>query len=172
MQTVWQGELQQYLLSLCKFYYQGNLFCPIMKRSDAVLWQKSSYQSQETTQRRHQKWAHTDGSITYVVIVFQPLRFCKTAITWLRPLSAILPLFWRHGIANFPAFASKIWEMLLWRHEIHDVFPRNWANALQNLQFFHHFTMKFDIFSLNSTGDSDFLILFLSTQNKISMSSF
>ena len=91
------------------------------------------------------------------------LRFCQTAITWLRSLSAILPLFWRHGIAIFPAFAAKTWEMLLWRHEIHHVFPGNLANALQNLQFFHHFTMKFDIFSLNSTGESDFLILFLST---------
>ena len=87
-------------------------------------------------------------------------------------LSTILPLFWRHGIANFPAFAAKTREMLLWRHAIHDVFPRNWANALQNVQFFHHFTMKFDIFSLNLTWDSDFLILFLSTQNKLSMSSF
>ena len=48
----------------------------------------------------------------------------------------------------------------------------NWANTLQNLQFFHHFTMKFDIFSLNSTWDSDFLNLFLSTQNKLSTSSF
>ena len=85
------------------------------------------------------------------------LRFCKTAITWLWSLSAILPLFWRHGIANFPAFAAKTWEMLLWLHEIHDVFPRNLANALQNLQFSHYFTMKFDIFSLNSTWDSDFL---------------
>ena len=32
--------------------------------------------------------------------------------------------------------------------------------------------MEFDIFSLNSTGDSEFLILFLSKQNKLSMSSF
>ena len=55
------------------------------------------------------------------------LRFCKTAITWLRSLSDILSLFWRHGIANFPAFAAKTWEMLLWRHEIHYVFPQNWA---------------------------------------------
>ena len=100
------------------------------------------------------------------------LRFYQTPIRWLRSLSAILPLFWRHGIANFPAFAAKTWEMLLWRHEIDDVFPRNWANALQNLQFFHHFKIEFDIFSLNLTGESDFLILFLSTQNKLSISSF
>ena len=49
------------------------------------------------------------------------LRFCKTAIMWLWSLTAILPLFWRHGIANLPAFAAKTWEMLLWRHEIYDV---------------------------------------------------
>ena len=47
--------------------------------------------------------------------------------------SAILPLFWRHDIANISTFAAKTWEKLLWRHEIHGVFPRNWANALQNL---------------------------------------
>ena len=61
------------------------------------------------------------------------LRCCQTSITWLRSLSAILPLFWRHDIANISTFAAKTWEKLLWRHEIHDVFPRNWANALQNL---------------------------------------
>ena len=49
---------------------------------------------------------------------------------------------------------------------------RNLAYALQNLQFFHHFTMKFNIFSLNLTGDSDFLILFISMQYKLSMSGF
>ena len=75
------------------------------------------------------------------------LRFCQTPITWLRSLSVILQLFWRHDIANIPTFAAKTWEVLLWRHEIHDVFPRNWATALQNLQFFHHFMMKL-IFSL------------------------
>ena len=32
--------------------------------------------------------------------------------------------------------------------------------------------MEFDIFSLNVTGESDFLILFLSTQNELSKSSF
>ena len=54
---------------------------------------------------------------------------------WLRFLSAILPLFWRHDNANFLNFAAKTWEVLLWRHEIHNVFPHNWANAVQNLQF-------------------------------------
>ena len=76
-------------------------------------------------------------------------------------------------IATIPAFAAKTWEVLLWRHDIHDVFPRNWTNALQNLQFFfHNFTMKFNIFSLNLTGDSDFLILSISAQNKLSTSRF
>ena len=42
------------------------------------------------------------------------LRLYQTPITWLRSLSAILTLFWRHGIANFPAFAAKTWEMLLY----------------------------------------------------------
>ena len=32
--------------------------------------------------------------------------------------------------------------------------------------------MKFNIFSLNLTGDSDFLTLFNSNQNKLSMSGF
>ena len=82
--------------------------------------------------------------------------FCQTSITWLRSLSVILPLFWRHDIANVHTFAAKTWELLLWRHEIHGVSPRNWANALQNLQFFHNFTVKFYILSLNLTGDSDF----------------
>ena len=61
------------------------------------------------------------------------LRFCQTSITWLRSLSVILPLFWRHAITNISTFAAKTWEKLLWRHDIHDVSPRNWANALQNL---------------------------------------
>ena len=64
------------------------------------------------------------------------LRLYQTRITWLRSLSAILPLFWHHDMANFLTFPAKNWEVLLWRHEIHDVFPRNWANALQNAQFF------------------------------------
>ena len=100
------------------------------------------------------------------------LRFCQTLITWLRSLSAILSFSWRHNMANIPTFAAKTWEVLLWRHKIHNVFLRNWAYTLQNVQFFHHFTMKFNIFSLNLTGDSDFLTLFNSNQNKLSMSGF
>ena len=89
------------------------------------------------------------------------LRFCQTPIMWHLSLSAILPLFWRHDIANTPTFAAKTWKVLLWLHVIHNVFPRNFAYPLQNLQFCHHLTKKFNIFSLNLTGDSNFLILLL-----------
>ena len=37
----------------------------------------------------------------------------------------------RHDIANILTFAANTWELLLWRHEIHDGFPQIWANALQ-----------------------------------------
>ena len=111
------------------------------------------------------------------------LRFYQTRIMWFRSLSAILPLFWRQDLANFLNFAAKTimtsWDtrrfhekLLLWRYEIHDVFPRNWANAPQNLRFFRYFTIKFNIFSLNLTGDSDFLIPLTSTLNKLSITSF
>ena len=100
------------------------------------------------------------------------LIYYQTPITWLRYLSAILPLFWRHNIANIPSFAAKTWEGLLWRHKIHDVFPRNWANSVQILKFFYHFSMKFNNFFLNSTGGSDILILSISSQNKLSMGGF
>ena len=52
------------------------------------------------------------------------LRFSQTPITWYRSLLAILPLFWRHDIANTPTVAAKTGKVLLWRHEIHDVFLR------------------------------------------------
>ena len=35
------------------------------------------------------------------------LRLYQTRITWLRSLSAILPLFWRHDMANFLTFPAK-----------------------------------------------------------------
>ena len=44
--------------------------------------------------------------------------------------------------------------------------------ALQNMQFSQYFTLKFNIFSLNLTGESDFFILFISAHNKLSMSGF
>ena len=87
-------------------------------------------------------------------------------------MSVILPLFWRYDITNIPTFDAETWEVLLWRHEIHDIFPRIRAYVVQNLLFSHYFTTKFDIFSLSLTGDSDFLVIFSSTQNKLSMSGF
>ena len=63
---------------------------------------------------------------------FHVLRVYQTLIMWLRSLSAILPLFWRHDITNFLTFAAKTCEILFWRHEIHNIFPRNRTNALQN----------------------------------------
>ena len=47
-----------------------------------------------------------------------------------------------------------------------------WLMLYQTCTFFHLFTMKFNIISLNLTGDSDFLILFISMQNTLSMSGF
>ena len=49
-------------------------------------------------------------------------------------------------------FSATTWEISSWRYEIQDVFPRNWARILQNVQFLHYFTMNFKIFSLNLTG--------------------
>ena len=89
------------------------------------------------------------------------LRRCKTAITWLRSLSAILPLFWRHDIAELHHLCREDSRNVLWRHEICDVFPRIMTCALQNIQFSQYFTMKFNIFSLNLTGESDFLFYLL-----------
>ena len=63
---------------------------------------------------------------------FHVLRVYQTLIMWLRSLSAILPLFWRHDITNFLTFAAKTCEILFWRHEIHNIIPRNRTNALQN----------------------------------------
>ena len=100
------------------------------------------------------------------------LRLCKTAITWLRSLSAILPLFWRHDIAELHRLCREDLRNVLWRHEKCDVFPRIMSCALQNMQFSQYFTTKYYIFSLNLTGESDFFILLISTHNKLSRSSF
>ena len=102
-------------------------------------------------------------------IQFCVLRLCKT---WLWSLSAILPLFWCHDIAKLHRLCREDFRTVLWRHEICDIFPRIMTCALQNMQFSQYFTMKFNIFSLNLTGESDFFILFISTHNKISMSGF
>ena len=100
------------------------------------------------------------------------LRLCKTAITWLRSLSAILLLFWRHDIAELNRLCREDFRNVLWRHEICDVFPRIMTSTLQNMQFSQYFTTKFNIFSLNLTGESDVFILIISTHNKLSMSGF
>ena len=84
------------------------------------------------------------------------LRLCKTAITWHRSLSAILPLFWRHYIAELHRLCREDCRNVLWRHERCDGFPRIMSCALQNMQFSRYFTTKFNIFSLNLTGESDF----------------
>ena len=86
------------------------------------------------------------------------LRRCKTATTLLRSLSAILPLFWRHDIAELHRLCREDSRNVLWRHEICDVFPRIMTCALQNMQFSQYFTTKFNIFSLNLTGESDLLV--------------
>ena len=44
--------------------------------------------------------------------------------------------------------------------------------ALENMQFSQYFTTKFYTFSLNLTGESYYLILFIRTHNKFSMSGF
>ena len=82
-------------------------------------------------------------------------------ITWLRSLSAILRLFWRHAIAKLHRLCREDLRNVLWRYEICDVFQRNMTYVLQNMQFLQYFTMKFNIFSLNLTGESDFFIFLL-----------
>ena len=115
-------------------------------------------------------WRLYFNKLTKLNIQF--LRPCKTAITWLRSLLAILPLFWRHDTAELHRLCREDSRNVLWRHEICDVFPRIMTCALQNKQFLQYFTTKFNIFCLNLTGESDFFILFISTHNKLSMSSF
>ena len=87
------------------------------------------------------------------------LRRCKTAITWLGSLSAILSLFWRHGIADLHRLCREDSRNVLWRHETCDVFPRIMTCALQNTQFSQYFTMEFKICHITWLGS-----LFVSTQ--------
>ena len=118
----------------------------------------------------------TDIADSFKILIwldsFPLLRRCKTAMTWLRSLSAILPLFWRHDIAELHRLCREDSRNVLSRHEICDVFPRIMTCALQNMKFSQYFITKFNIFSLNLTGESDFFILFISTHNKLSMSGF
>ena len=62
------------------------------------------------------------------------LRFCKTAVTWLRSLSAILPLFWRHDIAELHRLYRGGLRNVLWRHDaeyekcsFHSILQRKWT---------------------------------------------
>ena len=114
--------------------------------------------------------------LTHVLISSstRQLRFWKTATTWLWSLSAILPLFWRHDIAELRRLYREDLRNVLWHHEIYAVvYPRNMTYALQNMQLLQYFIMQFNIFFLYSTGESDFFfILFISTHNKLSMSGF
>ena len=73
---------------------------------------------------------------------------------------------------NFISIAAKTWKMNYDVMKWATFSPRNITHALENLQFTQYFTKKFNIFSLNSTGESDFLILFISTHNKLSLSGF
>ena len=131
-----------------------------------------------TTRFINTLWNENSFQILYILIMrstyeHQNLRFCKTAITWLRSLLAIFwSLFWCHDIAKQHHLCCKDLRNVLRCHEIHDVFPRNMAYVLQNVQFSQYFTMKFNIFSLNLTRESNFFILFIGTQNKLSMISF
>ena len=124
------------------------------------------------------KFDDTNSKLTYIIKqcmlprkVYQninhcSLRFYKTAITWLRSLSAILPLFWHHDMAEFHRLCREDLRNVLWRHEIHDVFPRIMTYALQNVQISQCFTTKFNIFSLNLTGEFDFLFHLLVRKKK------
>ena len=47
-----------------------------------------------------------------------------------------------------------------------------WLTLCKTCSFFNSFTVKFNNFSLYLTGDPDFLILFISTQNNLSMGGF
>ena len=62
---------------------------------------------------------------------------------------------------SFIAFAAKTLEMYYDVMKYADVFPRIMTCALQNMQFSQYFTTKFNIFSLNLTGESDFLFYLL-----------
>ena len=86
------------------------------------------------------------------------LRFCKTSITWIRSLSVILPLFWRHGIAERPLHCREDLRDVLWRHEIHNLFPRYMAYALQNVQFWQRYLT----FSILTWLDGPTFLLYLS----------
>ena len=62
---------------------------------------------------------------------------------------------------SFIAFAAKTLEMYYDVMKYTMFFLRIMTCALQNMQFSQYFTTKFNIFSLNLTGESDFLFYLL-----------
>ena len=103
----------------------------------------------------------------------QDLRFCKTAITWLRSLLAIFwSLFWRHDIAKQHHICCKDLRNVLWCHEIPDVFLRNMAYVLQNVQFSQYFTMKLTFSLFTWLGSPIFLFYLLVSKTNFLWSVF
>ena len=100
------------------------------------------------------------------------LRLCKTAITWLRSLLAILPLFWRHDIAELHGLSAKTLEMY---YDVikYATYSRGLWLALCKTCSFHSILQQNLTFSLLTwLGSPIFFILFISTHNKLSMSGF
>ena len=93
--------------------------------------------------------------------ISKTLRFCKTAITWLRSLSAILPLFWRHEIAELHRLCREDLKMY------YDVmkkatFSRGILLTLYKIRSFHSILPRNLTFSLLTwLGSSIFLIYLL-----------
>ena len=69
-----------------------------------------------------------------------------TSITWLRSLSAILPLFWRHYIAEYPRLCCEeldcFYDIMVYKTFYREIGSTNGA-------FLRYFTTKFNIFSPN-----------------------
>ena len=61
-------------------------------------------------------------------------------------LLAILPLFLHHDIAKQHHLCREDLRNVLWRHEIHNVFLRNMAYVLQNVQFLQ-WNLTFSLFT-------------------------
>ena len=87
-------------------------------------------------------------------------------------ISAILTLFWCHDIANIFTFASKTWEVLIRRYEIHSVFLQNWVKLTLNKTCSFYIIFQWNFKFLLLTGNSDAFILFIGMQNERSMSGY
>ena len=63
---------------------------------------------------KNNEYVTLKGQVYFVIIDayedYLKLRFSQTLITWLWSLSAILPLCWRHDMAEHPPFPAKTWE--------------------------------------------------------------